>query len=250
MLVVVTTLAHTPVQTLTSHGDYNGLGHGFLITINMIWPLMSVDVAFFSILCSCLPRLCAEDTCKKCPGYDTVSRTCSRRGMCDDDVDARGRETAANSTGFKVLSATGTGRCTCSEPFSGDACEQGACPPGQRLDRDADVDLVSAKYPRWEACVPCQKGRFKNFSGNDDCRICTGGHIPAADATSCVACKSGTTPSTDRSECSPCDTGYVAIAGAPNCSSCPAGTAPNAEGSECIECHTGQYSRPGSKTIF
>ncbi|CAK9077617.1 Copia protein [Durusdinium trenchii] len=187
-----------------------------------------------------------EDTCKKCPGYDTVSRTCSRRGMCDDDVDARGRETAANSTGFKVLSATGTGRCTCSEPFSGDACEQGACPPGQRLDRDADVDLVSAKYPRWEACVPCQKGRFKNFSGNDDCRICTGGHIPAADATSCVACKSGTTPSTDRSECSPCDTGYVAIAGAPNCSSCPAGTAPNAEGSECIECHTGQYSRPRS----
>ena len=30
------------------------------------------------------------------------------------------------------------------------------------------VSQATKKYPQWEACVPCQEGRFKNVSGNQE----------------------------------------------------------------------------------
>ena len=32
--------------------------------------------------------------------------------------------------------------------------------------RDADVEFASEKYPKWEACAPCEPGSFKDHSGN------------------------------------------------------------------------------------
>ena len=42
--------------------------------------------------------------------------TCSHRGTCDDDEDARRRQAEMNVTGFTHDSATGTGICKCSAP--------------------------------------------------------------------------------------------------------------------------------------
>lgn len=151
---------------------------------------------------------------------------------------------ASNQSGFKVTEATGTGKCTCSSPFTGYGCQDGACPPGQRLDLDTRGDMVSKKYPIWEVCVPCQSGRFKNFSRNAECELCPAGHKPEA-GIRCVPCEAGTVPSAkNRSECSLCDVGYVAAAGRASCSPCPAGTAPNKDKNLCVKCKPGAVARP------
>lgn len=52
-------------------------------------------------------------------------------------------------------------------PFHGRGCREGLCPPGQRLERDTAVEQISPKYPRWDACIPCEAGRYKNHTGNE-----------------------------------------------------------------------------------
>eukprot|EP00438_Fugacium_kawagutii_P005610 Skav208669 [mRNA] locus=scaffold775:39182:46201:+ [translate_table: standard] len=168
--------------------------------------------------------------------------------VCEDDADARRERAAWN--GSRATPATGAGNCTCSEPFYGEACELGECPPGQRLDRDAQVENRSDKYPKWEACVPCQSGRFKNVSGIQDCSICPGGHIPV-DGIRCVPCEAGKIPSADDNNeiCVPCEVGYVSVSGSATCTACEAGFAPNEENSRCIPCKSGSYARPKGGTV-
>lgn len=163
-------------------------------------------------------------------------------GMCDDDADARSKRLASNAS--KATPATGSGNCTCSEPFYGETCEHGLCPPGQRLDRDAQVDMRSKKYPKWEACVPCQSGKVKNHSGIEECSTCPGGYIPL-NGTSCVACEAGTTPSPDHNNeiCMPCPIGSVAGSGNASCTPCEAGEAPSEDRSLCILCASGSVAR-------
>lgn len=155
-------------------------------------------------------------------------------------MNARAKQSASGS---KAISATGSGSCTCSEPFYGEGCEHGGCPPGQRLDRDAEVDNRSEKYPKWEACVPCQSGKFKNYSGTEDCSTCPGGYVPV-NGTSCFPCENGKFPSPDHNNeiCVSCVTGSVAIAGSPSCTACEAGFEPNEDKSLCIPCPTGWYA--------
>ena len=149
-------------------------------------------------------------------------------------------------TGFKVASARGTGRCTCAEPFFGPGCEQGLCPPGQRLDRHALGVERSEKYQQWQLCAPCQAGRFKNSSGNEECSLCPAGQVPV-NGTHCLPCSSGTVPSPDVPEtCVPCAAGDVALTGAATCTPCPAGTAPDGERSACVACEAGAFARRGS----
>ena len=164
-------------------------------------------------------------------------------GTCEDDEDARGKRRDLNMTGFKVTSARGTGQCNCSRPFYGQGCELGFCPPGQRLDRHVSM-TSNKKYEQWQVCVPCESGRFKNFSGNsDECSLCPPGQIPQ-NSTHCVPCPSGNIRSPDHPEkCVPCATGDVALAGAPRCTECQAGTAPNEDGSECVACPAGGYAK-------
>lgn len=159
-------------------------------------------------------------------------------------MNARAKQSASGS---KAISATGSGSCTCSEPFYGEGCEHGGCPPGQRLDRDAEVDNRSEKYPKWEACVPCQSGKFKNYSGTEDCSTCPGGYVPV-NGTSCFPCENGKFPSPDHNNeiCVSCVTGSVAIAGSPSCTACEAGFEPNEDKSLCIPCPTGWYAGPRS----
>ncbi|CAJ1370897.1 unnamed protein product [Effrenium voratum] len=197
--------------------------------------------------------LCGEhhvregNACKKCPGYKTLAGTCSRRGTCDDDSDARERQRNFNQSGFKVWSAIGTGECTCIAPFHGRGCREGLCPPGQRLERDAVVEQISPKYPRWDACVPCEAGRYKNHTGNEECSICPAGFIsPTTHALTYSACPPGHVPMPDRLRCRRCDAGYVAEPGDPDCRPCPAGSAPDAEGGECVKCGVGKYAEARS----
>jgi hypothetical protein len=42
--------------------------------------------------------------------------TCTHRGICDDDADARQRQAAKNVSGFGRAGATGSGQCTCNVP--------------------------------------------------------------------------------------------------------------------------------------
>ncbi|CAK8997906.1 unnamed protein product [Durusdinium trenchii] len=181
--------------------------------------------------------------CKKCPGYMTLAGTCSRRGVCEDDADARAHQEASNESGFTVLSALGTGRCTCSAPFFGLGCRGGACPPGQRLDRNARTEATSVKYPSWEACVPCEPGRYKNRTGNEECYICPVGLISSSSgATSCEPCPPGFFPTSDRQSCRRCDAGYVAEPGDGSCTPCRAGTAPDADKARCATCSSGRFA--------
>eukprot|EP00435_Cladocopium_sp_Y103_P014227 s3921_g3.t1 len=94
-----------------------------------------------------------QGQCRPCPGHNELAGTCSRRGVCEDDADARNKRLAKNLTGFKVTSARGTGRCTCSRPFFGHGCKEGQCPAGERLDRHAKVDTATEKYLQWEVCA-------------------------------------------------------------------------------------------------
>ncbi|CAK9036738.1 unnamed protein product [Durusdinium trenchii] len=186
-------------------------------------------------------------SCRACPGHNSLAGTCSRRGQCEDDEDARMKNADLNMTGFKVASARGTGRCTCAEPFFGPGCEQGLCPPGQRLDRHALGVERSEKYQQWQLCAPCQAGRFKNSSGNEECSLCPAGQVPV-NGTHCLPCSSGTVPSPDVPEtCVPCAAGDVALTGAATCTPCPAGTAPDGERSACVACEAGAFARPRSK---
>ena len=59
--------------------------------------------------------------CRSCPGFGSASGTCTHRGICDDDVDARQRQAAKNVSGFGHAGATGSGQCTCAAPFTGAA---------------------------------------------------------------------------------------------------------------------------------
>ena len=49
----------------------------------------------------------AKDACQRCPGHGTLAGTCSRRGVCQDDLDARKRMALQNRTGFQLLAARG-----------------------------------------------------------------------------------------------------------------------------------------------
>eukprot|EP00435_Cladocopium_sp_Y103_P021056 s1106_g5.t1 len=203
-------------------------------------------------------RICSDyhtrqqATCRSCPGFGSASGTCTHRGTCDDDVDARQRQAAKNVSGFGRAGATGSGQCTCAAPFTGPACEHGECPPGHRLQRNAEVSNATEKYPLWQACAPCQLGRYKKTIGNKErtmreCEICPEGLVPDANRSSCVQCALGLIP-TNLSSCGKCPAGSVAALGASHCTPCKAGTAPNVDHSECVRCADGQafISRKGS----
>ena len=153
-------------------------------------------------------------------------------GVCEDDADARNKRLAKNLTGFEVASARGTGQCTCSPPFFGHGCQEGRCPPGERLDRHAEVDMATKKYLQWEVCAPCESGKFKNFSGNEECSLCPGGHVPL-NRTSCVPCASGTVSSRDNPE---------------KCTPCPEGSVPNRQTNSCEECTGRTYAFEGDES--
>ena len=153
-------------------------------------------------------------------------------GVCEDDADARNKRLAKNLTGFEVTSARGTGQCTCSRPFFGHGCEEGRCPPGERLDKHAKVDMATEKYSQWEVCAPCESGKFKHFSGNEECSFCPDGHVPL-NRTSCVPCASGTVSSRDHPE---------------TCTPCPEGSVPNRQTNTCEECTGPTYAFEGDES--
>ena len=197
-------------------------------------------------------RICSEyhsrkdSMCRSCPGFGTASGTCTRRGVCEDDADARHEQAAKNVTGFALDTATGAGLCNCSAPFYGEACQEGECQPGHRLDRNAEVEQLTKKYSQWEACVPCQEGRYKGVFGNQECDRCDLGLVPTANRSSCMPCPSGTTPHVNGSSCVRCRAGSVASLKAYQCTDCQAGEAPNAERSQCMRCGDGQVANPRS----
>ena len=181
--------------------------------------------------------------CKECAGHNTVVGVCSRRGVCDDDDDARMRLNASNFSTFKVLSATGTGQCKCLPPFSGKGCSEGVCPPGFYLQDDAPVAEQSQWYKSWQACMECSPGHYKATSGNEVCKPCPAGQYQQHTGQSdCVRCEHGHRPNDNRTECVQCDPGYVAISGSAGCTGCEAGTAPNAERSTCDACEVGKFA--------
>ncbi|CAK9096014.1 unnamed protein product [Durusdinium trenchii] len=118
------------------------------------------------------------------------------------------------------------------EDWEGDACEQGACPPGQRLDRDADVDLVSAKYPRW----PHSSRRRHQLR-----------YVAIAGAPNCSSCPAGTAPNAEGSECIECHTGQYSRPRSARCSMCEPGFAPDATRSSCQKCLGQSYANPGDE---
>ena len=48
-----------------------------------------------------------RDMCQKCPGEGSLAGVCSRRGVCNDDAEARESMAAKNLSGYKLLSARG-----------------------------------------------------------------------------------------------------------------------------------------------
>eukprot|EP00435_Cladocopium_sp_Y103_P021450 s1407_g5.t1 len=171
------------------------------------------------------------DTCRPCPGHNELAGTCSRRGVCEDDADARNKHLAKNLTGFEVTSARGTGQCTCLKPFSGHGCREGQCPAGERLDRHAKVETSTEKYVQWEVCVPCESGKFKNFSPLLLTRKTGLRHFPP-NLTICVPCGSGTVSSRDHPE---------------TCTPCPEGSVPNNQKNGCEECTGQTYAFEGDE---
>ena len=108
-------------------------------------------------------------------------------GVCEDDADARHELLVKNLTGFKVTSARGTGLCTCLPPFFGPACQLGQCPAGERLDRNAAVEMATGKYVR-EACVPCAPGAASSRYDPETCTPCPEGFVPNRQKNDCEEC--------------------------------------------------------------
>ena len=111
---------------------------------------------------------------------------------------------------------------------------RGAVSSRRALDRHAEADMATEKYKyvQWEACAPCESGKFKNFSGNEECSFCSDGHVPL-NRTSCVPCASGTVSSRDHPE---------------TCTPCPEGSVPNRQTNTCEECTGPTYAFEGDES--
>ena len=100
------------------------------------------------------------------------------------------------------------------------------------MDKHAKVDMAPEKYSQWQVCAPCESGKFKNFSGNEECSFCPDGHVPL-NRTSCVPCASGTVSSRDHPE---------------KCTPCPEGSVPNRQTNTCEECTGPTYAFEGDES--
>ncbi|CAK8991019.1 unnamed protein product [Durusdinium trenchii] len=204
------------------------------------------------------------ETCKACPGYNTLEGTCSRRGVCEDDADARSSSQESNKSKYQVLTSFGSGQCKCLAPFHGDGCHEGECPSGQFLQANAEVPNISDWYRNWDACMPCESGRYKIFVGNAPCELCEAGRYQQfMGQTDCLACPAGrssqpgaaecyvcpyagTHSSPGSATCDPCPDGFVASENHSTCVRCGHGSRPNTNRTECIRCDEGYIAVAGS----
>ena len=177
-----------------------------------------------------------SEACKACTGYGTLEGTCSKRGVCEDDDDARSTSQAANMSNYQVLTSFGSGQCKCLTPFHGDGCHDGECPSGQFLQADAEVPNISDWYPNWDACMPCESGHYKNFAGNAPCDLCEAGRYQQfVGQTDCLACPAGRSSQPGASECYVCPyAGTHSSPGSATCDPCPDGFVASENHSTCV----------------
>ncbi|CAE8687341.1 unnamed protein product [Polarella glacialis] len=64
-------------------------------------------------------------SCVPCPGLSSVEGTCSGRGLCLDDNEARRQAEAQHAPNASIAMAHGDGTCECSFGFSGSSCDEG-----------------------------------------------------------------------------------------------------------------------------
>ncbi|CAE8737695.1 unnamed protein product, partial [Polarella glacialis] len=68
----------------------------------------------------------SEDlSCVPCPGLSSAEGTCSGRGLCLDDNEARRQAKAQHALNASIAAAHGDGTCACSFGFSGSRCDEG-----------------------------------------------------------------------------------------------------------------------------
>ncbi|CAE8640100.1 unnamed protein product [Polarella glacialis] len=68
----------------------------------------------------------SEDlSCVPCPGLSSAEGTCSGRGQCLDDNEARRQAEAQHAPNASIAMAHGNGTCACSFGFSGSRCDEG-----------------------------------------------------------------------------------------------------------------------------
>ncbi|CAE8582126.1 unnamed protein product, partial [Polarella glacialis] len=68
----------------------------------------------------------SEDlSCVPCPGLSSAEGTCSGRGLCLDDNEARRQAKAQHALNTSIAAAHGDGTCACSFGFSGSRCDEG-----------------------------------------------------------------------------------------------------------------------------
>ncbi|GMI01307.1 hypothetical protein TrVE_jg13015 [Triparma verrucosa] len=94
-------------------------------------------------------------------------------------------------------------------------------------------------------CSDCTGGKYS--TGNEDCKFCEAGKVPALNKMTCVTCTSGSWAAQGDDECTDCVAGKYApenqiSTSADMCFDCPAGTTSVAGEKECSDCQKGKYS--------
>ena len=113
-----------------------------------------------------------------------------------------------------------------------------------------------APTPETESCTHCEKGKYQDEEGKDDCKICPRGNVCPSGAARELECLQGTWSGSlgldDHSQCSACPLGFYCPKGSVTPLPCPAGTvgqSPNL-GSQlsCTPCAENTWSTPGSSS--
>ncbi|CAE8689206.1 unnamed protein product [Polarella glacialis] len=83
-------------------------------------------------------------SCVPCPGLSSAEGTCSGRGLCLDDNEARRQAKAQHAPNASIAAAHGDGTCACSFGFSGSRCNEGqsiTSPVRNRQEAPAAADI-------------------------------------------------------------------------------------------------------------
>lgn len=171
--------------------------------------------------------------CLPCSGSED-HQPCHQRGVCYDDEAAVQIAKQQNWSNTSVMSAKGTGQCTCSEPYFGGfneagqlSCAHGSCPTG------------------WQE-VP----NLDQTHGIHQCEACYHGSI-STNGLPCKACPAGHMADQNRSECVPCSQGHVAaLAASHECRPCLAGSYANRNATACWPCGDNAISPHASADCF
>ena len=197
------------------------------------------------------PNLSDRTQCEDCP-----IGTAGQSGACDEC------EPGKYSPGGKILRCE---RCPDGKytPVYGTSecidCLEGQVSNSDRTDCDTCPDGKTPN-PRKTSCMSCPSG---TAGTGGLCYPCTDPEVPNRDRTACynpipsscdfpnqyvsgtrcIACNSGTRPSSDWMSCDECNEGYAGSGG--TCDACPAGTYTNTRGNRtCTPCSAGKVA-PG-----